>query len=158
LPEGTTDVDGLVTKSLLMGDFEGAVGLCVIAKHWADALILSMQSKSDTLLLETQKGYFQVQACLQASREGYLNILKDVIVGNLEDVVKNANLEEWKGVIVVVCTFAAVPCSFERLLETLGKRLEAKLSATLEAAENASGDGVDSKEWRKGYEPFRVCK
>jgi hypothetical protein len=36
LPEGTPDVDGLVTKSLLMGDFEG-VGLCVVAKRRASS-------------------------------------------------------------------------------------------------------------------------
>jgi protein transport protein SEC31 len=69
-------------------------------------------------------------------------------VGDLEDMVKNANLEEWKEVIVVVCTFASASESFERLLEILGKRLDAKSSAALED-EDADENAVVCKEWRK---------
>lgn len=51
------DIDGLITQSLLTGDYEAAVNLCLHDNRMADAIILAIAGGPE-LLAETQKKYF----------------------------------------------------------------------------------------------------
>lgn len=70
------DTDGLISQALLVGNFDGAVELCVRADRFADAIILAIAG-GEKLLRETQRRYFakqktkisQVRAQLCVSRE-----------------------------------------------------------------------------------------
>lgn len=54
------DTDGLISQALLLGNFEGAVDLCMRAERFADAIILAIAG-GENLLKETQKRYFAKQ-------------------------------------------------------------------------------------------------
>lgn len=53
----SVDTDGLISQALLLGNFEGAVELCLRAERFADAIILAIAG-GENLLKETQKRYF----------------------------------------------------------------------------------------------------
>ncbi|KAJ7401000.1 Protein transport protein Sec31B [Pitangus sulphuratus] len=56
----TEDIDGLISQALLLGNFEGAVELCMRAERFADAIILAIAG-GENLLKETQRRYFAKQ-------------------------------------------------------------------------------------------------
>lgn len=66
------DTDGLISQALLLGNFEGAVELCMRAERFADAIILAIAG-GDNLLKETQKRYF-------AKRKTNLSVVSDGFV------------------------------------------------------------------------------
>lgn len=51
------DVDGLITRALLTGNFESAVDLCLHDNRMADAIILAIAGGQE-LLSRTQEKYF----------------------------------------------------------------------------------------------------
>lgn len=51
------DIDGLITRALLTGNFESAVDLCLHDNRMADAIILAIAGGQE-LLAQTQKKYF----------------------------------------------------------------------------------------------------
>jgi len=53
----SVDTDGLISQALLLGNFRGAVELCMRAERFADAIILAIAG-GENLLKETQKRYF----------------------------------------------------------------------------------------------------
>ncbi len=57
-----SDVDGLITQALLIGDYEAAVNLCLHDNRMADAIILAIAGGPE-LLAETQKKYFSKTQC-----------------------------------------------------------------------------------------------
>ncbi len=59
------DCDGLITQSLLMGNFASAVDICLHNGRMAEAIILSIAGGPD-LLAQTQRRFFQ-------KRKGSLN-------------------------------------------------------------------------------------
>lgn len=65
----SVDTDGLISQALLLGNFEGAVELCMRAERFADAIILAIAG-GDNLLKETQKRYF-------ARRKTNLSVVSD---------------------------------------------------------------------------------
>ncbi|KAJ2955425.1 hypothetical protein NQZ79_g8575 [Umbelopsis isabellina] len=119
-PEGSTDTDSLITRSLVLGDFESAVNMCVSVERWADAFMFAVCG-GDELLSRTRKTYFE----RQIEKTPYLRLVQGVINNDLQDIVNNASLENWREVMVILCTFAKTE-EFESLCETLGERLEAQ--------------------------------
>jgi protein transport protein SEC31 len=117
-PEGSTDVDSLITRSLVLGDFESAVNMCLTVDRWADALMFAVCGGED-LLNRTRKIYFE----RQIEKTPYLRLVQGVINHDLQDIVINASLDDWREVMVILCTFAKAE-EFESLCETLGERLE----------------------------------
>ncbi|KAJ2917891.1 hypothetical protein MD484_g2503, partial [Candolleomyces efflorescens] len=139
--DGATSIDRLVTQALVLGDFASAVKLCLEADRWADAILFAVRGGPE-LLGRTQKAYFdRVLALQQRSSSssssksksksksktfkaaGYLRLFESVVTDDLEDVVQNVELGEWKEVFVVICTFAPQD-KFAGLVEQLGARLE----------------------------------
>ncbi len=117
-PSEESDIDNLVTKSLILGDFESAVALCLSAERYADAILLAVKG-SPELLHRTQKAYFEKRTV----NLPYLRLFQSIVTEDLDDIVQNAEWQEWQEVFVVLCTFAKGD-EFSNLAEQLGQRLE----------------------------------
>ncbi|KAJ9080134.1 protein transport protein S31 [Entomophthora muscae] len=125
----TSSMEGLLSKMVVIGDFSGAVDLCLQTTRYADALILAMCGGGD-LLTKTKKEVFR----LRRDEASYVRLLENVIEGNFLDVVQNADLAEWQKIVAMICTYAQGE-EFSRLMETLGSRLHK--SAEPSASQNA---------------------
>lgn len=117
-PAEESETDRLVTKALVLGDFESAVSLCLSSERYADAILLAVRGGQD-LLQRTQKAYFE----RRTTALPYLRLFQSIVTNDLADIVQNADLQEWQEIFVVLCTFAN-PEEFPGLAEQLGARLE----------------------------------
>lgn len=117
-PSDESDADKLITRALVLGDFESAVSLCISTDRFADALLLAVRGGPE-LLARTQKTYFE----RRTTSLPYLRLFQSIVSDDLIDVVQNADLNEWQEIFVVLCTFARAE-EFSNLAEQLGQRLE----------------------------------
>ncbi|KAF8816748.1 hypothetical protein BYT27DRAFT_7181181 [Phlegmacium glaucopus] len=117
-PGEESDVDRLVTKALVLGDFDSAVALCLSSDRFADAILLAVRGGPE-LLQRTQKAYFERRTTSLPS----LRLFQSIVTNDLSDIVQNADLQEWREIFVVLCTFASQD-EFSTLAEQLGRRLE----------------------------------
>ncbi|KAK7443253.1 protein transport protein S31 [Stygiomarasmius scandens] len=117
-PSDESETERLVTKALVLGDFESAVELCLSSDRFADALLLSVRGGPE-LLQKTQQAYFERQTISSP----YLRLFQSIVTNDLVDIVQNADLQEWQEIFVVLCTFASKE-EFSGLSEQLGRRLE----------------------------------
>ncbi|KAF8156599.1 hypothetical protein B0H34DRAFT_467700 [Crassisporium funariophilum] len=117
-PAEESETDRLVTKALVLGDFESAVALCLSSDRFADAILLAVRGGPE-LLQRTQKAYFE----RRATSMPYLRLFQSIVTNDLSDIVQNADLQEWREIFVVLCTFATQE-EFSTLAEQLGRRLE----------------------------------
>ncbi|KAI0316845.1 hypothetical protein OF83DRAFT_1172526 [Amylostereum chailletii] len=131
-PSDESETDRLVTKALVVGDFQSAVSLCLSSDRFADAILLAVKGGPD-LLARTQKAYFE--RCTTSLP--YLRLFQSIVTNDLADIVQNADLREWQEIFVVLCTFATQD-EFSNLAEQLGSRLEFQ-SRVANAAEGADG-------------------
>lgn len=129
-PSDESDADKLITRALVLGDFESAVSLCISTDCFADALLLAVRGGPE-LLARTQKTYFE----RRTTSLPYLRLFQSIVSDDLTDVVQNADLNEWQEIFVVLCTFAKAD-DFSNLAEQLGQRLEFQYVKT------AAGAGV----------------
>lgn len=134
-PQGESEADRLLTRALVLGDFESAVSLCLSADRFADALLLAVRGGSD-LLAKTQKAYFE----RRTGALPYLRLYQSIVSDDLTDVVQNADLGDWQEIFVVLCTFAK-PDEYATLIEQLGQRLEYQFAV---AKASAGSDAVPS--------------
>jgi protein transport protein SEC31 len=121
-PEDESETDRLVTKALVVGDFESAVSLCLSMGRFADAILLAVKGGPE-LLARTQKAYFEKRTVALP----YLRLFQSVVTNDLADIVQNADLQDWQEIFVVLCTFARGD-EFGGLAEQLGARLEFQAS------------------------------
>ena len=117
-PAEEGETDRLVTKALVLGDFESAVSLCLSSDRFADAILLAVRGGPE-LLQRTQKAYFE----RRTTTLPYLRLFQSIVSNDLSDIVQNADLQEWREIFVVLCTFAKDD-EFSSLAEQLGARLE----------------------------------
>ncbi|KAG8998634.1 protein transport protein S31, partial [Tulasnella sp. 427] len=117
-PNEESEVDRLLTKSLVLGDFESAVSLCLSVERYADAILLAVKGGPE-LLQKTQAAYFTKQT----TSLPYLRLYQSIVSNDLDDIVQNADLREWQEIFVILCTFARVD-EFSGLAKQLGQRLE----------------------------------
>ncbi|XP_071420580.1 protein transport protein Sec31B isoform X2 [Pithys albifrons albifrons] len=112
----TEDTDGLISQALLLGNFEGAVELCMQAERFADAIILAIAG-GESLLKETQRRYF-------AKRKTNLSLLLSSIVQqNWQDIVCTCDLHSWKEALAILLTYSKHE-DYSQLCDMLGARLE----------------------------------
>ncbi|KAJ6573806.1 hypothetical protein DFH09DRAFT_981344 [Mycena vulgaris] len=143
-PASASPTDRLITQALVLGDFESAVSLCLASSRFADAILLAVRG-GPALLRRTQDAYFASTLSQQGGNGGSGRVLQAVVNADLSDVVRNADVKEWREVFVVLCTFAGrEKGEFEGLVEELGSRLEGQGRRVVE-----EGDEADGKEWRK---------
>ena len=121
-PIDESETDRLVTKALVLGDFESAVSLCISSDRFADAILLAVKGGPE-LLARTQKAYFEHRTTLSP----YLRLFQSIVTNDLSDIVQNADLQDWQEIFVVLCTFASAD-EFSSLTEQLGQRLEFQFS------------------------------
>ncbi|GJE96308.1 WD40 repeat domain-containing protein [Phanerochaete sordida] len=140
-PNDESETDRLVTKALVLGDFESAVSLCLSCERFADAILLAVRGGPE-LLQRTQKAYFE----RRTPELPYLRLFQSIVTDDLEDIVQNADLQEWQEIFVVLCTFANQD-DFANLAEQLGQRLE--FQASLAKASSAADAAERSLEFRK---------
>lgn len=136
-PPDESETDRLVTKALVLGDFDSAVSLCLSSDRFADAILLAVKGGPE-LLQRTQKAYFERQTIALP----YLRLFQSIVTNDLADIVQNAELQEWQEIFVVLCTFANQE-GFSGLAEQLGQRLEfqsslAKVSGSPDAEQKAT--------------------
>lgn len=124
--EGSSETDRLITRAVVLGDFESAVNVCLSTDRLSDALLFAICGGGD-LLARTQQAYFK----RQSKSSSYLRLLESIIDEDLSSVVASVALEEWTSVIVVLCTFAKAQ-DFRPLCEALGARLEEGWSSSSE--------------------------
>ncbi|TFK70699.1 hypothetical protein BDN72DRAFT_794932 [Pluteus cervinus] len=140
-PSDESDTDRLVTKALVLGDFESAVSLCLSSDRFADAILLAVRGGPE-LLQKTQKAYFE----RRTQQLPYLRLFQSVVTNDLADIVQNADLQEWQEIFVVLCTFANQE-EFPALAEQLGRRLEFQFTIALESEDPEVSD--QANEFRK---------
>ncbi|KAG8985457.1 protein transport protein S31 [Tulasnella sp. JGI-2019a] len=140
-PNEESEIDRLLTKSLVLGDFESAVSLCLSVERYADAILLAVKGGSE-LLQRTQTAYFT----RQTTSLPYLRLYQSIVSNDLTDIVQNADLREWQEIFVILCTFARQD-EFSHLAKQLGQRLEFQGKVAKAAAGGGQGDAV--REYRK---------
>jgi len=119
-----TDADKRITKALILGQFERAVDICIKEDRLSDAFMLAVCG-GEKCVEKVQKAYFTKRS----KGPNYLRVLASVVGKNLWDVVHNADVSNWKEVMVALCTFAD-DNEFHDLCEALGERLEEELKSS----------------------------
>ena len=113
--------DRMITRFLLIGNFEKALDLCLREHRMSDAFMIAICG-GQRCIEKAQKAYFGQKD----EGPNYLRLLASVVGKNLWDLVHNADLESWKDVMAALCTYADAK-GFPDLCEALGDRLEEKL-------------------------------
>ncbi|PWN51119.1 hypothetical protein IE53DRAFT_314480 [Violaceomyces palustris] len=137
-PSEESEADKLITRALVLGDFESAVSLCISSERFADAILLAVRGGPE-LLAKTQRAYFE----RRTTSLPYLRLFQSIVSDDLSDVVQNADLNEWQEIFVVLCTFAKQD-EFGNLAEQLGQRLEFQY-----ASARGSSSDTKAKDFRK---------
>uniref|UniRef100_A0A8C6T8C0 Protein transport protein Sec31A n=1 Tax=Neogobius melanostomus TaxID=47308 RepID=A0A8C6T8C0_9GOBI len=109
------DTDGLISQALLVGNFEGAVDLCLNDGRYAEAILLAI-SGGEELLKKTQQKYLSKQKN---------SLISSVVTQNWKDIVESCELDNWKEALAALLTYAH-PEDFAHLCDTLGGRLESE--------------------------------
>ncbi|XP_066506424.1 protein transport protein Sec31A isoform X11 [Hoplias malabaricus] len=122
---GATNIDGLITQALLIGDFESAVNLCLHDNRMADSIILAIAGGPE-LLEKTQKKY------LAKSQSKIGKLISAVVMKDWLDILETCDLQNWKEALAAVMTYAK-PEEFSSLCGLLGSRLEAAEDVALQA-------------------------
>ncbi|KAJ3286240.1 protein transport protein S31 [Rhizoclosmatium sp. JEL0117] len=132
IPGESSDTDALITKALVLGNFETAVRICFGANRLADALVFAISGGSE-LMAYAQAEYFK----RLRNEKSYIRVLNDVVQGNLVDIVENAQIDggdaDWKDLLALICTYGRTE-ELAGLFSALGRRLEAIATAPASAA------------------------
>uniref|UniRef100_A0A8C2G5P1 Protein transport protein Sec31A n=1 Tax=Cyprinus carpio TaxID=7962 RepID=A0A8C2G5P1_CYPCA len=120
-----SDIDGLITQALLIGDYEAAVNLCLHDNRMADSIILAIAGGPE-LLAKTQKKYFT------KTQSKISKLISAVVMKDWLDILETCDLQNWKEALAAVMTYAK-PEEFSSLCGLLGSRLEAAEDAALQA-------------------------
>lgn len=115
LKDNATEEEELITRSVLLGDFASAVKVCLACEKMTDALLIALLGGPE-LLAKVQEHY------LATTKTPYLRLVNAILSGKLEDVVKNADILEWKEIVAFLCTFSKTE-DFSQHLSILGTRL-----------------------------------
>ncbi|XP_051026713.1 protein transport protein Sec31A isoform X5 [Acomys russatus] len=118
------DIDGLITRALLTGNFESAVDLCLHDNRMADAIILAIAGGQE-LLAQTQKKYFA------KSQSKITRLITAVVMKNWKEIVESCDLKNWREALAAVLTYAKAD-EFSALCDLLGARLESEGDSLLQ--------------------------
>lgn len=122
-----SDADKQITQALTQGAFEKAVDICLKENKLSDAFMIAICG-GEKCIAKARAAYFKKQT----DGPNYTRLLASIVGGNLWDVVYNADLKDWKEVMVTLCTFASQD-EFPDLCEALGDRLEETISEETES-------------------------
>lgn len=119
--DSDNESDKMITRALLLGQFDQAMEVCLREDRISDAFMIATCG-GEALIDKVQKAYL----LKQASGPKYLRLLASVVGKNLWDIVYNADLGNWREVMVILCTFAS-NAEFSDLCEALGDRLDERV-------------------------------
>jgi protein transport protein SEC31 len=97
-PDASND-DKNITKAIIAGHYSEAVDLCIKADRLSDALLVAVCG-GPNLIAKTQKAYFQ------KVKSPYLRIVSGIVKKDLSDVVENADLQDWRDILSLICAKA----------------------------------------------------
>lgn len=117
------DTDGLISQSLLTGNFEAAVEMCLHDNRLADAILLAIAGGPE-LLAKTQRKYFK------KTKSNVSRLISSVVTKDLGDIVKSCEIENWKEALTALLTYSTAK-EFSSLCDTLAQRLETEKGGTL---------------------------
>ncbi|KAG5983408.1 protein transport protein S31 [Claviceps digitariae] len=112
-----TSVEKDITRALMLGNFVKATDICLKEERIADAFLIA-NCGGQELIDKVQTAYLSKKS----GKPSYMRLLGSVISKNLWDVVYNADLENWKETMAIICTFSD-PKEFPDLCEALGDRI-----------------------------------
>ncbi|KAL4910026.1 hypothetical protein BDW74DRAFT_46940 [Aspergillus multicolor] len=119
-----SEADKNITRALLLGDFEKALDHALKEDRMSDAFMIAIVG-GQKCIQKAQEHYFSKQT----ESPNYVRLLASVVGKNLWDVVYNAELSNWKEIMVALCTFAEEK-DFADLCDALGDRLEEQIRNT----------------------------
>ena len=117
-----SDLDREITHSLLLGNFDEALNLCISEQRISDAFMIAICG-GQKCIEKAQQAYFKQRD----SAPNYLRLLASIVGKNLWDLVHNAELDNWREVMATICTYAEAG-EFQDLCEALGDRLEEQMT------------------------------
>ncbi|KAJ4859067.1 sec23-binding domain of sec16 domain-containing protein [Trichoderma breve] len=115
--DGDTSVEKDITRALMLGNFAKATDICLKENRIADAFLIA-NCGGQELVEKVQSTYLS----RKSDTPSYLRLISSVVEKNLWDIVYNADLENWKETMAIVCTFSD-PTEFPDLCEALGDRI-----------------------------------
>ncbi|KAK9460034.1 uncharacterized protein V1516DRAFT_678726 [Lipomyces oligophaga] len=113
----TTDADKLIAQAVVLGKFSEAVEISLKEDRMSDAFMLAL-SGDDECRAKVQKAYFEKYL----NGPSYIRLLASIANKNFTDIVKNADINNWKEIVVALCTFTS-DGEFSKLIAELGDRL-----------------------------------
>ena len=128
-PEST--IDSMITKYLLIGDFDAAVQLCFSTNRLADALIMAICG-SPELLAKAREEFFK----RKRDEKVYMAVLENIANGHVKEMISCIDLNDsmekgsWKDIMALICTYAKMD-EFAGLCGLLGQKLEQKVNQGL---------------------------
>ncbi|KAJ8319239.1 hypothetical protein KUTeg_004330 [Tegillarca granosa] len=117
------DAEGLISESLLTGNFEAAVDVCLGENKMAEAILLAIAGGPE-LLSRTQKKYFQ------KNKSSLGRLISCVVTHNWTHLIETCDLENWKESLAIVLTYSSKD-EFIPLCDTLARRLETEKDGRL---------------------------
>lgn len=127
-----TETDKQITKLVMLGHFDKALDICLAEERMSDAFMLAICGGEESIK-KVKEAYF----AKQSGGPNYLRLLASVVGKNLWDTVHNADLENWKEIMVTLCTFADEK-EFPDLCEGLGDRLDQQSAFSPAARKDAA--------------------
>ena len=127
-----SEADKTITRHLILGQFDQALEIALNEDRMSDAFMIAICG-GEACIKKAQEAYL----AKQSAGPNYLRLLAAVVGKNLWDTVHNADLANWKEVMVTLCTFADHK-EFPDLCEALGDRLEDQMSSDASARKDAS--------------------
>lgn len=91
--------DDSVQRALIVGDYKGAVALCVSTNKMADALVIAHVGGASSW--ETTRDQY-----LRTSRSPYLKVVSAMVNNDLLSIVNTRPLKFWKETLALLCSFA----------------------------------------------------
>ena len=112
IPENASSLDREITKSIVTGNYQKAVDLCMSDSRLSDALLIAICG-GDQMVRDTRRKYLQNAS----SAHPYLRLVSSIVKNDLSDVVYHADLKDWKSLITMLLSSQGVeaPATFSIL-------------------------------------------
>ncbi|XP_043691562.1 protein transport protein SEC31 homolog B-like isoform X2 [Telopea speciosissima] len=110
-----SSLEDSIQRALVVGDYKGAVALCISANKMADALVIA--HVGGAALWESTRDQY-----LKKSHSSYLKVVSAMVSNDLLSLVSTRPLTAWKETLALLCTFAQRD-EWTQLCDTLASRL-----------------------------------
>lgn len=120
-----SEAEKSLIRAVLQGKVEEAVNICINEDRLSDAFMLALHA-NEKVKNKVQEAYVSKNA----ESKPFVRLLASVSSKKLDDVVDNANVGEWKDIIVGLFTYCEDDETFANLCGRLGDRLLEKSKKT----------------------------